>query len=96
MLATTTQSGTGSWWETTWGKISNGLDFVIDDWIGGWSGQNQTAPLLGLGGNPYPEQTAPLNPQPTEKGFEIGNNAPTYALGLGVLLLGVLAFKAVK
>jgi hypothetical protein len=82
------------WYETIFNsateKLGQFLDFKIDDELG----LNQ--PVSGLGGNPYPETTAPVNAQPTEAGFVIGNNVTTYGLGFGALLLGFLVYKAVK
>lgn len=86
-----------SWWDTVWGRVGSGVDYVIDDWIGGWSGQIDNTGVYGLGSNPYPEQTVPVNslPEPTAS-FQLGNNVSTYGLGIGVLLLGLVVYKAMK
>lgn len=94
------------WWETALNKvgttIGQGIDYVVNDglqdWVGGWSGMNDNQPIEGLGGNPYTETTPPTSPNPTvqPQGFTIGNNAGTWAMGAGVLLLGFIAYKVVK
>lgn len=91
-----------TWFDSVFGRVASGLDYVVDDWIGGWSGRDDTnanAPVYGLGGAPYyPEQTPPVsNSQPvTYQPFSVGNNVPTYAMGAGALLVGFLLYKVVK
>ena len=88
---------TTSWWDSIFNtvgtKVGMALDFNLNEWLGL---PNSNTPIYGLGSNPYPEQVAPTNPNPTEQGFVMGNNTPTYALGAGLLLLGLVAYKAFK
>lgn len=88
-----------SWLDSVLGKLGKGVDYVLDEWVTEWSGMSDSEPLVGLGGNPYPESTAPTIPNPTvqaQGSFKLGNNAPTWAIGAGVLLLSFIAYKAVK
>lgn len=83
------------WYETfltaVGSKVGQFLDYKLDDELG-----INEPPPLGLGANPYPEQTPPNTATPVEPGFTFGNNAPTYAVGFGALLLGFVLYKAVK
>ena len=80
-------------WGDFWGNLSDRvwryLDYQIDDALGMYDG--------GMYGPPqYPESTPPSTENPTEPGFTLGNNAGTWALGLGVVALAALVAYGVK
>jgi hypothetical protein len=89
---TTTAMDTGFW-----GAISDRffryLDYSIDDSFG----QLATSPHQDAWGSWYPEQTPPNDTVATESNpFVIGNNPQTWGVGLLLLGLGFLAYKAIK